>query len=141
MLGDIIPTRTGELEQASAASLREAALKRAEVENEEFLLYPPRVLGYSTKEKIWGQFSVDQTSNVIPPTVNLFKEQLQLDERYKKMIEALVEDHGGRSEKHDPNRKMVTDLVENKGEYSIADKYSHALNALRINFPVAQGFY
>ncbi|PMD53937.1 P-loop containing nucleoside triphosphate hydrolase protein [Hyaloscypha bicolor E] len=81
---------------------------------EEFLLYPPRILGYSTREKIWGQFSVDKTTDVPDPSMSLFKEKLQLDEDYKIMIQALVEEHGARGGQND--RLKVKDVVEDKGK-------------------------
>jgi len=83
---------------------------------DEFLLYPPRILGYSTREKIWGQFSVDKTSDVPDPSISLFEEKLQLDEDYKIMIKALVEEHGARGGQNDPNRVKVKDVVEDKGK-------------------------
>jgi hypothetical protein len=81
---------------------------------EEFLLYPPRILGYSTREKIWGQFNVDKTTDVPDPSMSLFKEKLQLDEDYKIMIQALVEEHGARGGQKD--RLKVKDVVEDKGK-------------------------
>lgn len=83
---------------------------------EEFLLYPPRILGYSTREKIWGQFSVDKTTDVPDPSISLFEEKLQLDEDYKIMIKALVEEHGARGGQNDPKRVKVKDVVEDKGK-------------------------
>jgi hypothetical protein len=81
---------------------------------EEFLLYPPRILGYSTREKIWGQFNVDKTTDVPDPSMSLFREKLQLDEDYKIMIQALVEEHGARGGQND--RLKVKDVVEDKGK-------------------------
>lgn len=81
----------------------------------EYLLYPPRVLGYSTKEKIWGQFGVDQTKKVEVPESDLFEEKLQLNKVYKRMIDALVKDHGKRRDKKN-HRKEVEDIVDNKGK-------------------------
>jgi hypothetical protein len=83
---------------------------------DQFLLYPPRILGYSTREKIWGQFNVDHTSDVPDPSISLFKEKLQLDENYKSMIQALVEEHGTRGSQNDPDRVKVKDVVEDKGK-------------------------
>ena len=83
---------------------------------DEFLLYPPRVLGYSTREKVWGQFSVDKTSDVPEPSMSLFREKLQLDEDYKNMIQALVEEHGARGDQSNPDKVKIKDVVEDKGK-------------------------
>jgi hypothetical protein len=46
--------------------------------------------------------------------MSLFKEKLQLDEDYKIMIQALVEEHGARGGQKD--RLKVKDVVEDKGK-------------------------
>jgi hypothetical protein len=71
------------------------------------------VLGYSTKEKIWGQFCVDNTEAADPPSETLFKDNLQLDEEYKSMIEALVKEHG--ANRDDSDNVEVKDFIKNKG--------------------------
>jgi hypothetical protein len=48
--------------------------------------------------------------------VSLFKDKLQLDKSYKTMIQALVEEHGARGGKNDPDRVKVKDVVEDKGK-------------------------
>ena len=50
------------------------------------------------------------------PSISLFKEKLQLDENYKSMIQALVEEHGTRGGQNDPDRVKVKDVVEDKGK-------------------------
>jgi hypothetical protein len=81
------------------------------------ILYPPRLLGYSTKEKIWGQFSVTGTSDVKPPKSTLFEDSLQLDEKYKGMIQALVKDHGGlKGGSQRSDKVRVKDMVDGKGK-------------------------
>ena len=113
----------GELDKVITASEE----KPGGSELKDFLLYPPRVLGYSTKEKIWGQFGVDQTEKVEVPENDLFKEKLQLDDTYKKMIDALVKDHSNRRDKKN-HRKEVEDIVDNKGKGLVLlfhGKYRH----------------
>jgi hypothetical protein len=80
------------------------------------LLYPPRILGYSTREKIWGQFNVDKTTDGPSPSLSVFKDKLQLDQKYKSMIQALVEEHGTGEVQNDPKRVKVRDVVKNKGK-------------------------
>lgn len=81
---------------------------------DELLLYPPRFLGYSTEEKFWGQFAVKATLPAPKKDSSLF-ERVELDKSYKKMIKALVEQHG--SENHEDGEQVeVRDLVDNKGK-------------------------
>lgn len=116
VLGENEPVWTGELDGNSADAMREKEKKDREPTDRELLLFPPRLLGYSTKEKIWGQFGVDQTSDVPGRNMSLFKEKLQLDATYKAMIQALVEEHGERGDKKDADRTKVRDVVDDKGK-------------------------
>ena len=86
-----------------------------EPSDEEFLLFPPRLLGFFPKEKIWGQFSVDQTSATLGKRPKVFEEQLQLDMQYKRMLQALVEEHAGRKQEDNDDKAHFKDLVEGKG--------------------------
>jgi hypothetical protein len=80
-----------------------------------FLLLPPRYLGYSAQEKFWGQFKVEATSNVSKARASIFEDQLQLDPKYKDMIQALVVSHQSKnSSKGD--KPEVRDFVEDKGK-------------------------
>jgi len=49
---------------------------------------------------------------------SLFQNDLELDQGYKNIIQALVEEHGERVESKDPNNSSVNvkDVVENKGK-------------------------
>jgi hypothetical protein len=117
VLGELDPVWTGDLDSAPIGGLPRDDDTGKETSDEELLLYPPRVLGYSTKEKIWGQFSVDETRKVPDKDASLFQEKLQLDQNYKNMIQALVEEHGDRLDKDsDGSRVKVKDVVENKGK-------------------------
>ncbi|KAI9682818.1 MAG: hypothetical protein M1822_006308 [Bathelium mastoideum] len=59
------------------------------------MLLLPRLLGYSTRGKFWGQFRVDGTRKVDEPSSDVFENKLQLENEYKQMIKALVDSHGG----------------------------------------------
>lgn len=77
--------------------------------NQNFLLLPPRLLGYATKEKAWVQFSVELTTPELSKRPEKFKDTLQLEPKYKDMIEALVMSH-------DLNQaNPVTDVIQDKG--------------------------
>jgi hypothetical protein len=83
-------------------------------ENENYLLFPPRLLGYATQEKVWGQFSVDNTKKPPGKMPKKFHEDLQLDEKYKDLIEALVASHESNQER--AKELQVKDVVQNKGK-------------------------
>lgn len=116
ILGDKKPWWVGELNETSDEARRQSDRAEKNPSEDDFLLFPPRFLGYSTKEKIWGQFSVDQTSDVPGKQPSMFKKKLQLDERYKAMIQALVDEHEGRGGNNSGDRTQVKDIVEDKGK-------------------------
>jgi hypothetical protein len=83
-------------------------------ENDNYLLFPPRLLGYATQEKIWGQFSVDNTREPPGKMTTKFRDNLQLDVKYKNLIEALVDSHESNLER--AKELQVRDGVQNKGK-------------------------
>ncbi|KFY47983.1 hypothetical protein V495_01707 [Pseudogymnoascus sp. VKM F-4514 (FW-929)] len=85
-------------------------------EKSALLLLPPRFLGYSTQEKFWGQFKVDDTGDVQPPRESVFQDRLQLQEDYKTMIQALVNNHTGRNKPEGDKKPEVKDAVAGKGD-------------------------
>lgn len=87
-------------------------LKEEEVEGERniaLLLLPPRILGYATREKLWGQFSINDTKSPPGPQREGFDKNLQLAKEYKDLIRALVESH------NEQRAKQVQDVVHDKG--------------------------
>lgn len=79
-------------------------------DNDDFLVTPPRLLGYATRQRIWGQIGLDDAKPAKEPDENTFVRDLQLDHRYKTMILSLVKSH--MQKKGQP----VRDLVDNKGK-------------------------
>ena len=82
-------------------------------ENENFLVFPPRVLGYATREKVWGQFNLKLIKEPFEKQPDKFNDNLQLDPKYKRLIKALVQSH------ELSNTTMgthVEDVVEEKGK-------------------------
>ena len=112
VLGEKEPFETGDLYGAEVTEAKEENAPTPD----QLLLCPSRILGYSTRAKIWGQFNVDRISDVPDPSITLFKDKLQLDPNLKDMIQALVEEHGARGGQNDPNRVKVKDVVEDKGK-------------------------
>ena len=116
ILGDKEPCWVGELNEQPNAVRPPADEVEKDPNNEDFLLFPPRLLGYSTKEKMWGQFGVDQTSPAPGKQPAMFQKQLQLEDRYKAMVQALVDEHEGRGEVRLGDRTQVKDIVKDKGK-------------------------
>lgn len=81
--------------------------------DDNFVIFPPRVLGYATREKVWGQFGLDSMSDRPERQPNKFDENLQLDPKYKTLIKALVQSHEQASEH---SGKQVEDVVQDKGK-------------------------
>ncbi|MCJ1417781.1 hypothetical protein MMC32_004126 [Xylographa parallela] len=115
VLGDRQPCWRGQLNEPAESSSQDEGTEK-EFGDDEFILCPPRLLGYSTKEKMWGQFSVDQTSEMPARETTMFREKLQLNEEYKQMIEALVDEHRGKRVATDVDKVQVKDFVEDKGK-------------------------
>ena len=114
MLGDKEPCWLGEMNEQPDRARPPA--DEMETNSEDFMLFPPRLLGYSTKEKMWGQFGVDQTSPAPGKQPKMFQKQLQLEDRYKAMIQALVDEHEGRGEMDLGDRTQIKDIVKDKGK-------------------------
>ncbi|KAI1840596.1 hypothetical protein JX266_013200 [Neoarthrinium moseri] len=83
--------------------------------NEDFLLLPPRLLGYATREKIWGQFSLEYTEKSLGEQKEKFENDLQLDMKYKNLIQALVRSHQ-QGQTKGTSDKQVEDVVAGKGK-------------------------
>jgi SpoVK/Ycf46/Vps4 family AAA+-type ATPase len=81
--------------------------------NDNFVIFPPRVLGYATREKVWGQFNLNLMKEPLGKREDLFDTHLQLDADYKSLIRALVQSH---ELANSQMGKQVEDVVEDKGK-------------------------
>ncbi|MCJ1252166.1 hypothetical protein MMC30_009405 [Trapelia coarctata] len=116
VLGDSEPGWVGDLDEI-VQTRSEAGVSNKQSGSEDYILYPPRFLGYSTKEKVWGQFAVDQTKEILEKKKKKsFREDLQLGKQYKMLIEALVEEHEGKQDVTDSAKVQVRDVVKDKGK-------------------------
>ena len=116
MLGDQEPCWIGDLHDLSEDARHQAKRAEKNPNDEDLLLFPPRFLGYLMKEKLWGQFSVDQTANAQGKRPSVFKDKLELDDEYKGMIRALVDQHEGQSQEQADEDVQVKDVVADKGK-------------------------
>ncbi|OAP62732.1 hypothetical protein AYL99_01959 [Fonsecaea erecta] len=105
LLGKYEPTDVEPSSQAHGQGVDE--------EDYQCLLYPPRVLGYATQQKMWAQFIVNNTALVSSELSRAFEDKLELDQKDKNMIKALVENH---ESSKDTNQTQVNDIIESKGK-------------------------
>lgn len=77
----------------------------------DLLIVPSRILGWATKEKAWAQFWVDYTSAPEGKRVDKFENELQLDDKYKQLILALVSSH-----EEGLNQGQIQDITADKGQ-------------------------
>jgi hypothetical protein len=76
-------------------------------EEDKYPLCAPRVLGYATKEKAWGQFQVIHTEDVEDRELDeAFEQDLQMDSKYKDLVRALVKHH----------KRTASDIIADKGQ-------------------------
>ncbi|KAK4446488.1 transitional endoplasmic reticulum ATPase 1 [Podospora aff. communis PSN243] len=87
--------------------------KPLDTADDNFVIFPPRVLGYATREKVWGQFGLHLMSDRPDRQPDKFDDNLQLDAKYKSLIKALVQSHEQAAEHHG---KQVEDVVRDKGK-------------------------
>lgn len=64
-----------------------------EMTDEQYLLCPPRVLGYSLKDKKWMQFAVESIDEPNPADRTNFDRKLQLHPDHKELIWKTVQSH------------------------------------------------
>ena len=65
------------------------------IERNQYLRCPPRFLRYATNLRSWGQFKAESTAEVESGQVAAaFKDKLELADRFKNMITALVDSRG-----------------------------------------------
>lgn len=82
-------------------------LKRAELEEEQYMICTPVIMGFCFRTKQWGGFALDCLRDV-SWSLEPF-DRLVLDNRHKALIHALVEQHTSRASSFD-------DFVEGKGK-------------------------
>jgi hypothetical protein len=83
-------------------------------EEEQLLICPPRVMGYSMRHSHWAQLQVEEVKTaVIDPQADTFDHKLSLNKDTKKIIKDLVVNHE-KGKKRDG--KGLDDLVEDKGK-------------------------
>lgn len=83
--------------------------------DEQYLICPPRVLGFFMVKKTWAQLLVNNVYDMQLKKGDAFN-KLVLDPQQKTMIKSLVSRHGEDSEDGESGPQQVEDLVEGKGK-------------------------
>ena len=89
-----------------------------EWEEEQYLLCPPRILGYVLRDKHWAQLQVICLGDIPAenPDNSWGRIKLADGEETKEMILDLVNGHGTSASKDDDNGLTVDDIVAKKGK-------------------------
>ena len=85
-----------------------------EFSEEQFLLCPPRVLGFFMLKKTWAQLLVKSVQDLEVNKSDAFK-KLVLAEEQKTLIKSLVSRHGEDSTQNEGNFQQVEDIIQGKG--------------------------
>lgn len=83
--------------------------------NTQCLLCPPRLLGYALKQRIWGQFLIENLSDPDEKDSRTFNEKLQLDRETKSLIQNSVMAHEQGKKVEHGRVKGLEDFAPGKG--------------------------
>lgn len=87
-------------------------------EEEQFLLCPPRILGYILRDKQWAQLQVTSLADIPKQNLDQSWDRVKLadGEETKEMILKLVNGHGTVDSRYDDSGLAVDDIVAMKGK-------------------------
>ncbi|KAI9370165.1 P-loop containing nucleoside triphosphate hydrolase protein [Aspergillus egyptiacus] len=96
----------------------EEAQARKVWEDEQYMLCPPRVLGYILRQKQWVQLQVTSLRSFQPnPIGGSWESRLQLaDENNKKLIYDLIRSHISSTANGEPDDLQLNDIIPEKGK-------------------------
>jgi hypothetical protein len=101
--------------------------------DEQYLLLPPRVLGYALKQKMWAQFLVDGLREPEEGDASTFQDKLQLDDEHKDLIRKSVLAHSeGKIAASGGGFKALEDFAPDKGKGLIIMLYGKLEEAMRL---------
>jgi hypothetical protein len=85
--------------------------------DEQYMMCPPRVLGYALKQKKWAQLLVDKLSPPNDADASTFQERLQLDDEDKKLVQKSVQAHEvGKGKAKNGQTIALQDFAPDKGK-------------------------
>lgn len=80
--------------------------------DEQFLICPPRVLGYHLATRTWSEFFVENVQPIMQTISDDQFTRLQLSPMYKNLIRKLIQSHTSGSER----KPLMQDIVKGKGK-------------------------
>lgn len=110
--------------------------QRGDWDNEQYMLCPPRVLGYILRDKQWAQLQVTLLRDIPKDDQSKsWSEGLQLADggKTKKMILDLVNGHGTRESAAGEDVLEVNDIVDKKGKGLVILLYGKAHDVPQMN--------
>lgn len=91
--------------------------KSQKFEDDQYIICPPRFLGYVMHEKLWAQLMVDYTNIIKEKVKEDAFEKLIMDPNIKNLIKGLVGNHEKKKKKDEfGNDSVLEDIVEGKGK-------------------------
>ncbi|KAL4821918.1 P-loop containing nucleoside triphosphate hydrolase protein [Aspergillus spinulosporus] len=92
--------------------------KRKDWEDEQYMLCPPRVLGYILRAKQWAQLQVTSLKDIqMSTTDNSWQNRLQLaDDNNKKILFDLIQSHVSSTANSETDNLQVNDIIPEKGK-------------------------
>lgn len=91
---------------------KKAKKKNMVFSDEQYLICPPRVLGYHLTTRTWLELNVEEVQDIPQPVSNAQFKRLQLQHTYKKLIQNLVQSHTSGNGK----LPLMEDVVKGKGQ-------------------------
>ncbi|PVH93368.1 P-loop containing nucleoside triphosphate hydrolase protein [Periconia macrospinosa] len=80
--------------------------------DEQYLICPPRVLGYHLESRTWLELDVEKLQNISQPVSDSAFKKLQLHRALKELIKKLVQSHTSGTGK----KPLMEDIVKGKGQ-------------------------
>jgi hypothetical protein len=92
--------------------------KRGKFEDDQYMICPPRVLGYVMAHKMWAQLQVDKVEPAKPAgEKDAFENKVELDHKIKDLLKGLVGSHeSGKGKDKSGKKQGIEDVVEGKGK-------------------------
>ncbi|KAJ4301552.1 hypothetical protein N0V90_003645 [Kalmusia sp. IMI 367209] len=93
---------------------------------EQYMMCPPRVLGYALKQKKWAQLLVDRLQPPDEADASTFRDKLQLDEELKDLVQKSVQAHElGKETNRSGQTLALQDFAPDKGKGLVIMLYGY----------------
>ncbi|KAF2688250.1 P-loop containing nucleoside triphosphate hydrolase protein [Lentithecium fluviatile CBS 122367] len=97
-----------------------------EMTEDQYMLCPPRVLGYALKQKKWAQLLVDRLQPPDEADASTFRDKLQLDSELKELVQMSVQAHERGKETNKRGQPLaLQDFAPDKGKGLVIMLYGY----------------